>query len=92
MSTPGTLARGHVGTQGTSARGYVGTQGTMAPRARRERDLADSFWKNRSFPCRTSQKSIFYNMFIRCLWLRLIRRPDYGLVYEFSFTDIFQRY
>ena len=38
------------------------------------------------------QKSIFYNIFIRYLWLRIIRRPDYGLVYEFSFTDSFQRY
>ena len=37
------------------------------------------------------QNSIFYNIFIRCLWLRIIRRSDY-LVYEFSFTDIFQRY
>ena len=86
------MAQGHVSTQGTLVRGHMGTQGMMARRARRERDLADSFWKNGSFTCRTSQKSIFYIIFIRCLGLRIIRRSDYGLGYEFSFTDIFQRY
>ena len=29
------------------------------------------------------QKSIFYNIFIRCLWLRIIRRSDQG----FSFIN-----
>ena len=31
------------------------------------------------------QKSTFYNIFIRCLWLRIITRSDYGVY-------IFQRY
>ena len=37
------------------------------------------------------QQAIFYNIFIQCLWLRIIRRSGQGiyLVHELSFTDIF---
>ena len=31
------------------------------------------------------QQASFYNIFILCLWLRIIRRPDQGVY----FTDIF---
>ena len=39
------------------------------------------------------QKSIFYNIFIRCLWLRIIRRSDYGVQFmnfpsKIFFNDI----
>ena len=39
------------------------------------------------------QKSIFYNIFIRCLWLRIIKRSDYGVQFmnfpsQISFNDI----
>ena len=39
------------------------------------------------------QKSIFYNIFIQCLWLRIIRRSDYGVQFmnfpsQIFFNDI----
>ena len=39
------------------------------------------------------QKSIFYNIFILCLWLRIIRRSDYGVQFmnfpsKIFFNDI----
>ena len=41
-------------------------------------------------PVVTPKQADFYNIFILCLWLRIIRTPDQGvyLVHEFSFTDI----
>ena len=36
------------------------------------------------------QKLNYYNIFIRCFWLRIIRSPiKVYLVYEFTFTDVF---
>ena len=52
-------ARVHVGTWPRKARGYVGTQGTMARRARRARDLADSFISSQ-LPNVTAELAIRY--------------------------------
>ena len=35
------------------------------------------------------QKSIFHNIFIRCLWLRIIRRSDYGVQFMNFTSQIF---
>ena len=66
-----------------------------------------TFWKKGSFACRTKdrkqppvvilQQSIFYNIFIRCLWLRIIRRSDEAVYFmnfpsHIFFNDINQGY
>ena len=35
------------------------------------------------------QKSIFYNIFIWCLWLRIIRKSDYGVQFMNFLSQIF---
>ena len=45
-------------------------------------------WKQ--LPVVILQQTNFYNIFILCLWLRIIRRSDQGVKFiNFSFTDIF---
>ena len=45
-------------------------------------------WKQ--LPVVILQQANFYNIFILCLWLRIIRRSDQGVKFiNFSFTDIF---
>ena len=45
-------------------------------------------WKQ--LPAVILQQANFYNIFILCLWLRIIRRSDQGAKFmNFPFTDIF---
>ena len=37
------------------------------------------------------QQAIFYNIFILCFWLKVVKNQSKCLVHKFSFTDIFLR-
>ena len=43
-------------------------------------------------PVVTPQHVIFYNIFILCLWLRIIRRSDQGVPWHIFFNNIIHGY